>query len=280
METVLVVESTRNIGVSAIQAALRAKLQVHAVVRNQSFAEKLRKYIGFQDGITTVEADIMSEEGVQNVVDQVKEGKLPAFQCVYTAAGLHSPFLVIISASCSYISLASNLGESEYTAKSLVEITKESFRRAMSLNFAPDFCTFDSSPRKFQSADGALAYRATIPYLLEQQNPNSAWAICTGAQGDLGFRPEPGMTEGARFAMATAAARANTETNVRFNEVYLPLRVDVDEVAAQSQTMSSTEFSQVYGELLARPDIRSSRISVWEPADAQILKVQSNIIAR
>jgi short-subunit dehydrogenase len=84
METVLVVGSTGNIGVSAVLGALRSKRNVLAIVRNQASAEKLFKHIGTRDGVTTVEADIMSDTGVQGVVDKVKAGKLPAFQHVYS----------------------------------------------------------------------------------------------------------------------------------------------------------------------------------------------------
>ena len=84
MPTVLAVGATGNIGVAAIIAALRSKLNVLAIVRNQSSADKLFQHVGTKEGITTVEADITSENGVQGVVDQVKAGKLPAFQHVYS----------------------------------------------------------------------------------------------------------------------------------------------------------------------------------------------------
>ena len=85
METVLIVGSTGNIGASAIHAALRSKLHVLAVVRNQASAEKLFRNVGTRDGIMTVEADIMSDQGVKGVVEKVRKGKLPAFQHVYAA---------------------------------------------------------------------------------------------------------------------------------------------------------------------------------------------------
>ena len=84
METVLVVGATGNVGVSVITAALRRKLNVLAVVRNQASAEKMFKQVGTKDGITVVEADITSEDGIQHVVEQVKAGKLSAFQHVYS----------------------------------------------------------------------------------------------------------------------------------------------------------------------------------------------------
>ena len=85
MERVLIVGATGNVGVAATIAALRTKRSVLAVVRNQNSAEKLFKHVGTKDNITTVEADVLSEKGVQDVVDQVKAGKLPSFQHVYAS---------------------------------------------------------------------------------------------------------------------------------------------------------------------------------------------------
>jgi NAD(P)-dependent dehydrogenase (short-subunit alcohol dehydrogenase family) len=85
METVLVVGATGNIGVAAVIGALRSGLQVLAVVRNQESAKKLFQHVGAQERIFTVEADILSEHGIQGVVDKVRLGQLPAFQHVYGA---------------------------------------------------------------------------------------------------------------------------------------------------------------------------------------------------
>jgi NAD(P)-dependent dehydrogenase (short-subunit alcohol dehydrogenase family) len=85
METVLIVGATGNIGTAAVKGALNAGHHVLAVVRNSASADKLFQNVGTRDGIITIEADILSPNGVQSVVDQVKESKLPAFQHVYTA---------------------------------------------------------------------------------------------------------------------------------------------------------------------------------------------------
>jgi NAD(P)-dependent dehydrogenase (short-subunit alcohol dehydrogenase family) len=85
METVLVVGASGNIGVSVIIAALRSKRNVLAVVRNQAASQKIFQHVGRKDGITVAEADVTKDDGVQGVVDQVKAGKLPAFQHVYSA---------------------------------------------------------------------------------------------------------------------------------------------------------------------------------------------------
>lgn len=83
-ETVLIVGATGNIGVSAVLAALSSGYHVLAIVRNQASAEKLFGYVKTRDGITTVETDIMSDTGVQQVVEKVKAGELPDFQHVYS----------------------------------------------------------------------------------------------------------------------------------------------------------------------------------------------------
>ncbi len=83
METILVVGATGNIGVSAVTAALRSKRRVLAIVRSQDSADKLIKHIGSSEGITFVEANVLSDSGVQDVVNRVRAGKLPSFQHVY-----------------------------------------------------------------------------------------------------------------------------------------------------------------------------------------------------
>lgn len=86
METVLVVGATGNIGVSAVKAALNSDRKVLAVVRNQQSADKLLKHIGIpvSDGLTCIEANILSDSGIRGVVDKVRAGELPSFQHVYS----------------------------------------------------------------------------------------------------------------------------------------------------------------------------------------------------
>ncbi|KAL2803350.1 hypothetical protein BJX63DRAFT_412149 [Aspergillus granulosus] len=133
----------------------------------------------------------------------------------------------------------------EYITLPLTEITTERFRANMTAMFEAAF----------------FAYRATIPYLLSQPNPTT-WTLCTGSQGDIATHALPAMAQGALFSFATAAARENSETNVRFNEVYLGLRVEVDEDAAMHGVTRASEFAGVYEAILAREEIRSSRVSV------------------
>lgn len=82
------------------------------------------------------------------------------------------------------------------------------------------------------------------------------------------------MTQGALFPMATAAARENESTNVRFNEIYLRYRVEVDEVAAQHGTTKASDFGKVFELILANPEVRSSRVRVDDLEDLKKLKYQ------
>lgn len=82
----------------------------------------------------------------------------------------------------------------------------------------------------------------------------------------------PAMTQGPLFSMIIAACRDNWKTNVRVNEVLLGFRVEVDEAAKEHGVYTSTEFGKVYEEILARPEIRSSRIRVEKVEDLTKLR--------
>lgn len=157
----------------------------------------------------------------------------------------------------------------------LAEITTEQFRLNMNSMFESAFCkpsihiSKKLYPNQPYRKDG---YRATIPYLRSQTNPTT-WTVCTGAQGDIGTHPLPAMTQGALFSFSTAAARENANTNVRFNEAYLALRVEFDEDAAAHGVTSASEYAAVYEAILEREDIRGSRVGVWEVEDIKDLKV-------
>ncbi|KAK3385720.1 hypothetical protein B0H63DRAFT_187073 [Podospora didyma] len=233
-ETVLVVGATGNIGVAAVKGALNSGRKVLAIVRNQASADKLVKHVGWPaaEGIAFVEANILSDTGVKGVVDQVRAGKLPAFQHVYSCVG------------------------GEYTMTPLTEITTTQLRYNMSASFEANF----------------FAYRDTIPYLLSQSPTPTTWTICTGSQGDTALFPVPAMAQGALFSMCTAASRETAETNVRFNEVYLAFRVEVDEDALQHGVTTASEFAKVYQGILGRGDIKSSRLKVLGTEDIEALK--------
>lgn len=122
-----------------------------------------------------------------------------------------------------------------------------------------------------------VAYRATIPYLLEQKKATS-FTLCTGAQGDIATFAAPAITQGSLFSMANVACRDNADTNVRFNEVYLGCRVEVDESAVKTGAMKASDFARVYTNLLSRLEIRSSRVSVYTHEDLEDLKHKKKII--
>lgn len=82
------------------------------------------------------------------------------------------------------------------------------------------------------------------------------------------------MTQGTLFSMSLAAARENESTNVRFNEIYLAFRVEVDEVAAQHGVTKASDFGKVYELILANPEVRSSRVRVEGLEDLKKLKYQ------
>ncbi|KAJ9613909.1 hypothetical protein H2200_002045 [Cladophialophora chaetospira] len=237
METVLVVGATGNIGVSTVMAVLRSGRHVLAVVRNQDSAQKLFQHVGTQEGISTVEADILSEEGIQGVVKKVEGGHLPAFQHVFGAAG------------------------GAYGTTRLQDLSTQELHEAMLVNFESNF----------------YAYRATIPYLLRQNDPRSTWTLCTGSQGDIGVYAAPALTQGPLFSMANVACRENAKTNVRFNEIYLACRVEVDYVAIKTGSMKASDFSRVYERILSRPEIRGCRVSVHGPQDLDDLKYKKKL---
>lgn len=120
----------------------------------------------------------------------------------------------------------------------------------------------------------AVAYRDTIGYLKEQNNPKSTWTICTGAQGELAIFPLPAMTQGALFSMCIAGMRENETTNVRFNEVFLCFRVENDEDAAAHGVVKASDFARVFELILEDEAARSSRIRVDTPDDMEKLKIQ------
>jgi hypothetical protein len=73
--------------------------------------------------------------------------------------------------------------------------------------------------------------------------------------------------------MCIAGARENIETNVRFNEIYLAFRVEVDEIAVQHPgVVKASEFGKVYETLLGKPEVRSSRVWVNTPEDIRGFK--------
>lgn len=82
------------------------------------------------------------------------------------------------------------------------------------------------------------------------------------------------MTQGALFPMTKAAARENESTNVRFNEIYLGFRVEVDEDAVQHGVTKSSDFANVYEMILADPKVRGARVRADGVDDLKKLKYE------
>ena len=122
-----------------------------------------------------------------------------------------------------------------------------------------------------------VAYQATIPYLLEQNDPKSTWTLCTGASGDNGSRPAASMTQGALYSMANVACLDNADTNVRFNEVYLGFFVMAGAAADQFGVMKASEFAIVYEKILARPDIKGCRVMACQREDLTELRFKKKL---
>jgi len=80
------------------------------------------------------------------------------------------------------------------------------------------------------------------------------------------------MTQGPLFSMSVAAARENESTNVRFNEIYLAFRVEVDEDAVQHGVTKASDFGKVYELILTDADVRSSRVMVESTDDLEKLR--------
>lgn len=80
------------------------------------------------------------------------------------------------------------------------------------------------------------------------------------------------MTQGALYSLANAACRDNETTNIRFNEVYLAMRVEVDADAEKSGMNKASDFAANYEQILARNDVKSCRVYVHEREDFKTLR--------
>jgi len=128
-----------------------------------------------------------------------------------------------------------------------------------------------------------VAYRATVPYLIEKGNPNSTWTLVTGAAGELGVAGVTAISQGALFTMANVGCFENANTNIRFNEVYLHYRVDFDSVAEEKGTtnrLKASDFARVYEKILANKEIDACRVSVHSPEDVDDLKYKKKLSPR
>ena len=177
------------------------------------------------------------------------------------------------------------------------EVDTATFRRAINIAFEANFC--DPTPSSFPpslglhnaisvSANNAftVAYRATMPYLIEQNNPNSSWTVCTGAGGEWGTYGVTSISQGALFAMATAASRETATTNVRFNEAYLAFRVEVDSEAEKhsgkghgrwASVIKASDYARHYETLLGSPDVRGCRVYFEKMEDVATLRYKRKV---
>ncbi|KEF52255.1 uncharacterized protein A1O9_11495 [Exophiala aquamarina CBS 119918] len=240
MERVLVVGATGNIGVSVVIGALKANREVLAIVRNQVAAEKLYHHAGTRTGITTVEADVTTENGVQNVVDRVRAGEFPAFQHVYVSVGAFNPQTPIYKVEFDY------------------------YRETMRINSE---CAF-------------YAYRATIPFLVEQGDANATWTLVTGGAGNQGIGGVTGISQGALYSLAAVACRELQKTNIRFNEAYLDYRVEYDENCegeVNKWKMKASDYARIYEQILTHKDINACRVITESPRDVQTIRYEKKL---
>jgi hypothetical protein len=80
--------------------------------------------------------------------------------------------------------------------------------------------------------------------------------------------------------MANVACHENTNTNIRFNEVYLCYRVDFDSVCEDKGTdnrIKTSDFAFVYESILANKDIKGCRVSIYGPEDIKDLKYKKKL---
>ncbi|PQK11501.1 hypothetical protein BB8028_0003g01260 [Beauveria bassiana] len=239
-DTVLVIGASGKIGVPAILAARRVGYNVLAVIRNEQSQSKLLRHVGSQEGITFTYGDPTQEQDLVNVVDQVKAGKLPDFQHVFTAVGqlhLKGP---------------------------IQSVDMETFHAMMTVNFEADF----------------FAYRATIDYLLEKAGAKATFTILTGGLATMGYGGVNSIAAGALASLAAVMTFENLKTNVRVNEIHLSHIVTYDsEIEEKGAAVGSkaSEFARVYEEILRREDIKASRISVADDSDIYELRIEDKL---
>ena len=121
------------------------------------------------------------------------------------------------------------------------------------------------NPNEVMSFSSVVAYRATIPYLIEQGNPNATSTHVTGGAGELGLAGVTAISQGALFSMASLACRENEDTIVCFNEVYICSSVDfdsADEGNGVAGNIKVSDFARVYEGILTNKDIKACRVSI------------------
>ncbi|KAM3547884.1 hypothetical protein MY1884_009402 [Beauveria asiatica] len=125
-----------------------------------------------------------------------------------------------------------------------------------------------------------FAYRATMPYLIENGGPGASFTLLTGGLADLGIGGINSITAGARASLAAVATFENLKTNVRFNEIHLNYTIEHESTIQEKgliHASKTSDFAQVYREVLARPAIRGCRISVHGPEDIDVLRIENKL---
>lgn len=238
-ETILIIGATGNMGTAAITAGLKASYNILALIRSTASKEKLLANLPPNldtTRITFATTDVTSPTGVREIVDHVKEGQLPPFHHVWASVG------------------------AEYVNDPLLSLDVSRIRANMTTGFEAN----------------VLAYLATMPYLLSLpgKGKGCTWTLCTGSQGDIGTHPLPAMTQGALFSFAVAAARECEDggCGVRFAEVYLGFRVEVDREAEAHRVVGASRFAGVYGRVLGDERVEGVRVLVERSEDMETLR--------
>ncbi|KAM3547938.1 hypothetical protein ARSEF4850_009714, partial [Beauveria asiatica] len=119
-----------------------------------------------------------------------------------------------------------------------------------------------------------------MPYLIEHGGPGASFTLLTGGLADLGIGGINSITAGARASLAAVATFENLKTNVRFNEIHLNYTIEHESTIQEEgliHASKTSDFAQVYREVLARPAIRGCRISVHGPEDIDVLKIENKL---
>ncbi|KAI5359671.1 putative NmrA-like domain, NAD(P)-binding domain superfamily [Septoria linicola] len=233
-EAVLVLGGSGHIGAAAIFAALNVGHRVLVPVRNRNSAAKLRRNLGARagEGVEVLEADITTDLGLQSIIERVDAGQLPQFQHVFASVG------------------------GDYTPLPLVEQTEEYFKAQMQISVGVN----------------VAAFRVFVPWLNAKVGADSSFTVCTEAQGELGLYPINAIHQGALFSFSTAAAIESKDMPVRFNEVSLAFRVEVDADAAAHGVTRASDFALVYETVLKDTSMKGGRVSVRELDDIKDIK--------
>lgn len=150
-----------------------------------------------------------------------------------------------------------------------MDLTPKEMRELMHVDFELSFRESDLHGRPWRKLTPySVAYRPTVSYLLKENHPNSSFTLCTGASGLTGTRAGPGITQGALFSLAATASRELEKTNVRFVEVLVWFRVEVDVSNLPYPAVPSSEYAKVYEKVLAG-DLRSVRVTFREAKDIE-----------